>query len=185
MFNFRHSREKSEAAFGNASMCMWGKVTYCDFTIPQPGSFALLLIETYILMDMQTLRYCCCRDVRKNQQHFKLSKVNARYLVRILVWIHQGVVFLNNNSLDTQTFLSSSGPPRGTWNPTSMQVFRTNHAQKLPKIYVHAKFNQSSWMPKWTTVDSLYLKHPLSRTSLYLELNSRTLCVGCNLFFSP
>ena len=34
------------------------------------------------------------------------------------------------------------------------------------------------------TVDSLYLEHPLSRTSLYLELKSRSLCVGCNLFFS-
>ena len=34
------------------------------------------------------------------------------------------------------------------------------------------------------TVDSLYLEHPLSRTSLYLELKSQSLCVGCNLFFS-
>ena len=34
------------------------------------------------------------------------------------------------------------------------------------------------------TVDSLYLEHPLSRTSLYLELKSRSLCVGYNLFFS-
>ena len=33
------------------------------------------------------------------------------------------------------------------------------------------------------TVDSLYLEHPLPRTSLYLELKSRSLCVGCNLFF--
>ena len=35
-----------------------------------------------------------------------------------------------------------------------------------------------------TTVDSLYLEHPLSRTSLYLELNSQSLCVGYNLFLS-
>ena len=35
-----------------------------------------------------------------------------------------------------------------------------------------------------TTVDSLYLEHPLSRTCLYLELKSQSLCVGCNLFFS-
>ena len=34
------------------------------------------------------------------------------------------------------------------------------------------------------TVDSLYLEHPLSRTSLYLELKSQSLCVSCNLFFS-
>ena len=35
------------------------------------------------------------------------------------------------------------------------------------------------------TVDSLYLEHPLSRTSLYLELKgTETLCIGCNLFFS-
>ena len=34
------------------------------------------------------------------------------------------------------------------------------------------------------TVYSLYLEDPLSRTSLYLELRSRSLCVGCNLFFS-
>ena len=34
------------------------------------------------------------------------------------------------------------------------------------------------------TLDSLYLEHPLSRTSLYVELMSRSLCVGCNLFFS-
>ena len=37
---------------------------------------------------------------------------------------------------------------------------------------------------KLSTVDSLYLEHSLSRTSLYLELMSRSLCVGCNLFFS-
>ena len=34
------------------------------------------------------------------------------------------------------------------------------------------------------TVDSLYLEHSLSRTSLYLELKSRSPCVGCNPFFS-
>ena len=34
------------------------------------------------------------------------------------------------------------------------------------------------------TVDSLYLEHSLSRTSLYVELMSRSLRVGCNLFFS-
>ena len=34
------------------------------------------------------------------------------------------------------------------------------------------------------TVDSLYLEHPLSRTSLYVELKSQSLCVSCNLFFS-
>ena len=34
------------------------------------------------------------------------------------------------------------------------------------------------------TVDSLYLEHPLSRTSLYLELKSQSLCVSCNVFFS-
>ena len=33
------------------------------------------------------------------------------------------------------------------------------------------------------TVDSLYLEHPLSRTSLYLELKSKSLCVSCNVFF--
>ena len=32
------------------------------------------------------------------------------------------------------------------------------------------------------TVHSLYLEHPLSRTSLYVELNYRSLCLGCNLF---
>ena len=37
---------------------------------------------------------------------------------------------------------------------------------------------------KISTVDSLYLEHLLSRTSLYLELKSQSLCVGCNLFFS-
>ena len=36
----------------------------------------------------------------------------------------------------------------------------------------------------YITVDSLYLEHPLSRTSLYLELKSQSLCVSCNLFFS-
>ena len=35
------------------------------------------------------------------------------------------------------------------------------------------------------TVDSLYLEHSLSRTSLYVELMSRSLCLGCNPFFSP
>ena len=39
-------------------------------------------------------------------------------------------------------------------------------------------------LKKAYTVDSLYLEHPLSRTSLYLELKSRPLCVSCNLFFS-
>ena len=34
------------------------------------------------------------------------------------------------------------------------------------------------------TVDSFYLEHPLSRTSLYLELKSQSLCIGCNLFIS-
>ena len=32
--------------------------------------------------------------------------------------------------------------------------------------------------------NSLYLEHPLSRTSLYLELKSQSLCVSRNLFFS-
>ena len=34
-----------------------------------------------------------------------------------------------------------------------------------------------------TTV-TLYFEHPLSRASLYLELKSQSLYVGCNLFFS-
>ena len=34
------------------------------------------------------------------------------------------------------------------------------------------------------TVDSPYFEHPLSRTSLCLELKCQPLCVGCNLFFS-
>ena len=34
------------------------------------------------------------------------------------------------------------------------------------------------------TDDSFYLEHSPSRTSFYLQLKSRTLCVGCNLFFS-
>ena len=38
-------------------------------------------------------------------------------------------------------------PQRGTRNPALTQVFRTNHAQKLPEIHVHAKFTQSCWMP--------------------------------------
>ena len=42
---------------------------------------------------------------------------------------------------------SSGGPPRGTQNPAFTQAFRTKHAQKLPKIHVHAKFTQSRWMP--------------------------------------
>ena len=41
----------------------------------------------------------------------------------------------------------------------------------------------SLWL-NWTTVDSLYLEYPLSRTSLFLELKSQSLCVSCNLFFS-
>ena len=36
----------------------------------------------------------------------------------------------------------------------------------------------------WNTVDSLYLEHPLSRTSLYLELKSQSLSVSYKLFFS-
>ena len=39
------------------------------------------------------------------------------------------------------------GPLRGVSNPAFMQVFRTNHAKKWPKIHVHAKFTQSPWMP--------------------------------------
>ena len=34
------------------------------------------------------------------------------------------------------------------------------------------------------TVDSLYLEHPLSQTSLYLELKSQSLYADCNLSFS-
>ena len=37
---------------------------------------------------------------------------------------------------------------------------------------------------KQCTVDSLYLEHPLSRTSLYVELKSQSLCLGCNMFLS-
>ena len=37
---------------------------------------------------------------------------------------------------------------------------------------------------KCYTVDSLYLEHPLSRNSIYLELKSQSLCVSRNLFFS-
>ena len=40
------------------------------------------------------------------------------------------------------------------------------------------------WGEDIHTVDSLYLEHPLSRTSLYLELKSHSRCVSCNLFFS-
>ena len=32
------------------------------------------------------------------------------------------------------------GPPRRALNPAFIQLFRTNHAQKLPEIHVHAKF---------------------------------------------
>ena len=38
------------------------------------------------------------------------------------------------------------GPARGTRIPAFTQVFRTNHAQKLPEIHVHAKFTHSRWM---------------------------------------
>ena len=41
------------------------------------------------------------------------------------------------------------GPPKGAWNHAFTQVFRTNHAQKLLEIHVHAKFTQSRWMPDW------------------------------------
>ena len=35
-----------------------------------------------------------------------------------------------------------------------------------------------------TTVDSLYLENPLSPTSLYLELKSRSFCVDCKGTFT-
>ena len=41
-----------------------------------------------------------------------------------------------------------------------------------------------NFLHKIHTVDSLYLGHPLSRTSLCRELKSRSLCVGYHLFFS-
>ena len=44
--------------------------------------------------------------------------------------------------------LCNSGPPRGTRNPAFTQVFRANHAQKLPKIHVHAKFTRSRFDTK-------------------------------------
>ena len=47
------------------------------------------------------------------------------------------------------------------------------------KVYATKGF----WAFRYT-VDSRYLEQPLSRTSLYLELKSQSLCVGCNLFFS-
>ena len=40
--------------------------------------------------------------------------------------------------------------PSGIRNPTFTQVFRTNHAQKLPEIHVHAEFTQSRWIPDWS-----------------------------------
>ena len=46
--------------------------------------------------------------------------------------------------LDTRTL---RGPPREARNPVFTQVFRTNHTQNLPEIYVYAKFTQSRWMP--------------------------------------
>ena len=45
-------------------------------------------------------------------------------------------------------------------------------------------YSQSWRFQNIYTVDSLYLEHPLSRTSLYLELKSQSLCVSCNIFFS-
>ena len=42
--------------------------------------------------------------------------------------------------------LGKRGPPRGARNPAFTQIFCTNHAKKLHKIHVHAKFTQSRWM---------------------------------------
>ena len=59
----------------------------------------------------------------------------------------------------------------------SLQAGWSRVADIFPKIN-SVKLHKNAYI----TVDSLYLEHPLSRTSLYVELMSRSLCVGCNLF---
>ena len=55
---------------------------------------------------------------------------------------------------------------------------------KVSKYFCHVCIKYASLILESDyTVDSLYLKHPLSRTYLYLELKSQSLCVDCNLFF--
>ena len=60
------------------------------------------------------------------------------------------------------------GPPKGTRNPAFTQVLRTNHAKKLPEIYVHVKFIQSCTMPDLSTTQQriLFIKFLFSRIKI-------------------
>ena len=55
------------------------------------------------------------------------------------------VVVVLQRSQDFSAILT--GAPKGGLKSRFQAGFRTNHAQKLPEIYVHAKFTQSRWMP--------------------------------------
>ena len=68
---------------------------------------------------------------------------------------------------NTINLLLKWGPPRGAWNHAFTQVFRTNHAQKLLEIHVHAKFTQSRWMPDWFFTQSRNYFHPIHVFTLW------------------
>ena len=57
------------------------------------------------------------------------------------------VVVVLQRSQDFSAILT--GAPKGGLKSRFQAGFCTNHAQKLPEIYVHAKFTQSRWMPDW------------------------------------
>ena len=68
--------------------------------------------------------------------------------------------------------LFEGGSPRGTRNHGFTQVFCTNHAQKLPEIYVHANFTQSRWMPDWFFTQSRNHFHPIHVFTLWNMSNN-------------
>ena len=73
-------------------------------------------------------------------------------------------------------------------NLLNILYFDTNYLVSLYVMYHVCWLCFCVWRFKFIsnfsyTVDSLYFKHPLSRTSLYIELMPRSLCVDCNLFF--
>ena len=73
------------------------------------------------------------------------------------------VFLLNKERNWNQMFCNilSMLPPKGDLK----QVFCTNHAQKLPEIYVHAKFTQSRWkyiFSIWFSFSRFWICHPIT-----------------------
>ena len=63
---------------------------------------------------------------------------------------HRNTIHRNTLKRNMRQKICNKEMPPSKVNSAFTQVFRTNHAQKLPEIHVHVNFTQSRWMPDWS-----------------------------------